>query len=154
MESTGIKSVRRLYFYHMLDGLFLGMCHRNLRRFVLETIHDALQTRDFFLLRIIVLHQLIIIFFLAFHEVRIISWITGRCAILNFIYHIYNVIKKHTVMGNNNDRLRIIFQIRLQPLDRCDIQVVGRLVQKQNIRFAQQQFDKCDLRLLSAGKFR
>ena len=154
MESTGIKSVRRLYFYHMLDGLFLGMCHRNLRRFVLETIHDALQTRDFFLLRIIVLHQLIIIFFLAFHEVRIISWITGRCAILNFIYHIYNVIKKHTVMGNNNDRLRIISQIRLQPLDRCDIQVVGRLIQKQNVRLAQKQFDKCDLRLLSAGKFR
>ena len=57
-------------------------------------------------------------------------------------------------MGYDNDCLRIAFQITFQPLDCRDIQVVRRLVKKQDIRLAEKQLDECNLRLLPPGELR
>ena len=55
-------------------------------------------------------------------------------------------------MGDNNDSFGIVLHIAFQPFDGLQIQVVGRLIQQQDIRFGQQQPDKRDPGLLSAGK--
>ena len=41
---------------------------------------------------------------------------------------------------HDHNRFRIIFQITFQPLDRRHVQMVGRLIQKHDIRLAQKQF--------------
>ena len=130
------------------------MRHGNLGRLVLKTVHHALQTGNFLLLRIVILHKLVIIFFFALHEIRVVARIAGSSAVLNLIDHIHYIIQKHPVMGYDNYSLWIIFQIPFQPLDGGNIQVVRRLVKKQNIRLAQEQFDKRNLCLLSPGKLR
>jgi len=154
MERLRVKAVRCLDFHHMLDRLLLGMCHRHFRRLILETVDHTLQARDLLLLRSIILHELAVILLLALHEVRIIARIAGRCTVLDLINHINNVIKEHSVMGYDNDCLRVAFQITFQPLDCRDIQVVRRLVEKQDVRFAEKQLDECNLRLLPTGKLR
>jgi hypothetical protein len=41
-------------------------------------------------------------------------------------------------------RAVVVFQVILEPLDRLDVQVIGRLVQQENRRPAQQQFRQLD----------
>ena len=41
-------------------------------------------------------------------------------------------------MGNQDECILILIQIPLQPFDMLHIQIVGRLIQKQDIRFFQQ----------------
>ncbi len=55
-------------------------------------------------------------------------------------------------MGYDDNRLVVILQIPLQPLNGWHVQVVGRLVQQHDIRSSQKQFDKSHLGLLPAGK--
>ena len=57
-------------------------------------------------------------------------------------------------MGYEDNCLGIAFHISLQPLNRINIQMVGRLIQQQDIRLAQQQLHKCQPCLLSTGKRR
>ena len=47
---------------------------------------------------------------------------------------------------------RIISEVFFQPIPRFDIQVVGRLVEQEQIRFLQQQFCKSDAHLPAARK--
>ena len=56
-------------------------------------------------------------------------------------------------MGNDHNGFLVVAQIVLQPLNGRDIQMVGRLVQKKNIRLAEKKLDKCKLCLLAAGEF-
>ena len=56
----------------------------------------------------------------------------------------YNFIEKITVMGNDEYSARIIQKISFQPGDAFHIEVVGRLIEKQDIRFGNQQFTECD----------
>ena len=53
-----------------------------------------------------------------------------------------NIIDKGAVVTHQNDSSRTVFQKSFQPLDTLDIEVVGRLVEQQNIRPAQQQFSQ------------
>ncbi len=72
--------------------------------------------------------------------------------ILDLVSHIDNPVKKHPIVRHDNYGFVVIFQISLQPLNRGEIQMVGRLVQQHDIRSAQQELDKCHLGLLPAGK--
>ena len=152
MEGAVIITIRRLNDLHMLNCLLFRTRHRYLGRFILETIHHTLQTLNFLLLRNMVLHLFFIVLLLAGDKLRIITRITLCGSILNLVDHINHIIKKHSVMGYNNNRLRIVLQISFQPSNGCNVQVVGWLVQKQDIRLTQQQLDKRNLRLLSSGK--
>ena len=64
----------------------------------------------------------------------------------------YNFIEKITVMGNDEYSARIIQKISFQPGDAFHIEVVGRLIEKQDIRFGNQQFTECDTCFLTTGK--
>ena len=54
------------------------------------------------------------------------------------------MIHKSTVMADHHNSLPVVDQEIFQPLDRLDIEVVGRLVQQEHIRLLQQQFRQFD----------
>ena len=53
-------------------------------------------------------------------------------------------------MADHHDRGALLDQVALQPLDRLDIQVVGRFVEQQEVRFLQQDFAQGDAHLPAA----
>ena len=55
-------------------------------------------------------------------------------------------------MGNEDKCIFIIQKIPLQPFDMLYIQIVGRLVQKQDIGLLQQQLSQQHLGSLASGK--
>ena len=57
-------------------------------------------------------------------------------------------------MGNEDKCIFILIEIPLQPLNMLHIQIVGRLVQKKNVRLFQKQFSKQHLCSLTAAQFR
>ena len=56
-------------------------------------------------------------------------------------------------MRDEQHRAVVVFQVILEPLDRLDVQVVGRLVQQENRGPAQQQFRQLDAHAPAARKF-
>ena len=57
-------------------------------------------------------------------------------------------------MGDGDDRAGIILQVLLQPGDRLGIEMVGRLVEQQQVRLAQEQTAERDAAALAAGQLR
>ena len=55
-------------------------------------------------------------------------------------------------MGNQNDREGIGLEVALQPVARLDVQVVGRLVEQQDVRFGEKQPGQGDPHLPAAGE--
>ena len=64
-----------------------------------------------------------------------------------------HVIQKGAVVRDEQHRAVVVFQVILEPLDRLDVQVVGRLVQQENRGPAQQQFRQLDAHAPAARKF-
>ena len=50
-----------------------------------------------------------------------------------------NVIEKVAIVRDGDDRAFVLLDVMLQPRDGLRIQVVRRLVEKQNVRFLQQE---------------
>ena len=60
------------------------------------------------------------------------------------------LIKEIPVVGNDNDGVVKIDQEFLQPLDSRKIQMVGRLIQKKDIRIAEKSLGKKNFDLLAS----
>ncbi len=63
-----------------------------------------------------------------------------------------HVIQEIAIVGYRNDGAFVLLQVTLQPGDRFGIQVVGRLVEQQDIRFGQQQPAERDPAALATRK--
>src|SRR5699024_2006401 len=63
-----------------------------------------------------------------------------------------NLVQEITVVGNDDYRVVKIDQELLQPLDRIQIQVVGGLIEKQDIRISEQRAGKKHFDLLASGQ--
>ena len=133
MEGLVVVLVRRLNNHHAVYSLLLGLRHGCLGRLTLEARNHTLQTFYLLLLGDVILHLLVVVFLFAGDKIGIIARIAPCCAVLYLVYHIYHIVEKHTVMGYDNHCLRVRLQIALKPLNRRDIEVVGRLVQKQYV---------------------
>ena len=78
----------------------------------------------------------------------IISRITVNVCPIDLPNRIRHLVQEITVMRNHHDRALITRQLLLQPLDHLMIQVVGRLIQDQNIgRRQQSRCQRCPLPL-------
>ena len=55
-------------------------------------------------------------------------------------------------MGNQNEGMLVVLQEFGEPFDMFNVQIVGRLVQQQNLGVLQQQLSKQNLAALTAGK--
>ena len=70
------------------------------------------------------------------------------------IDQIDHAVEERNIMRNENKRIFIIIEIPLQPLNMLHIQIVGRLVQKKDIRLFQKKLSKQHLRSLTAAQLR
>ena len=56
-------------------------------------------------------------------------------------------------MGNQDKGIFIVLKVALQPLNMLDIQIISRLIQKENVWFFQQKLCQQNLGSLASGKF-
>ena len=88
-------------------------------------------------------------FFLHCEKRRVIALVRDTAAAVQFQNPPGDVVQKIAVMGDKDHAALVLAQRVLQPRDRFRIKMVGRFVQKQNIRRFQQQFTKCDAALFT-----
>src|SRR5215207_11182152 len=62
------------------------------------------------------------------------------------------IVKKITVMRNDDGRAIPLREIALQPFNRADIQVIGRLIEQKDVGIGKQKPRQVGARPLSAGK--
>ena len=134
---TGSRPLRQMFgsvLLHFPDDFFLP-CDFPL----LVVVGPKLRfSADFFLRRIVAVLPLIGIDPVVFH----------------FENSVYRSVKKVSVVGDYHDRPPIGFQVLFQPFQCADVQVIGRLVQKQDVRFFQQKRREGKPRSFPAGKGR
>ena len=82
-----------------------------------------------------------------------IADIAGQAAVFHMVDEIDDLVGKRQIVRNQNKSILIVLQISFQPLNMLFVKIVGRLIQKQDIRFFQQQFRQQDLGPLTAGQF-
>ena len=63
-----------------------------------------------------------------------------------------DMVDKRAVVADHNHRLSVVDQEVFEPLDRFDVQMVGRLVQQQHVGFLQQQLCQLDTHAPSAAE--
>ncbi len=82
----------------------------------------------------------------------VIAAIIFRAADRHLEQGVARVIEKITVMGNNDCRAIPLCQITFQPFDSFDIEMIGRLVEQQQIGVRQQETRQMRTRTLTAGE--
>ena len=86
------------------------------------------------------------------HPEVVVSCVQLDFPIVNVSYLGTDLIQEITVMGYHDNGVLKVNQKLLQPRNGVQVQVVGRLIQKQNVRVAEQGLGKKHLYLLSAQK--
>ena len=118
----------------------------------LHTLHRVAKLLQFGLLLFILLHLKIKPRLLFIHIEGVVAGIEFRMAVHDFNNPLGYLIEKIPVMGDGQHRTLKGLDIALQPFHAAQVQMVGRLVQEQNVGFFQQQTRQIDPRLFPAGK--
>ena len=61
-------------------------------------------------------------------------------------------VEEEAVVRDEDDRVRVGDEVLLEPVARVEIEVVGRLVEQQQVRLAEQQLRERDAHLPAAGE--
>src|SRR5262245_6593436 len=78
-------------------------------------------------------------FFLLNEIIAVVALIALNFAILEIEHSVDRMIEKEPVMGNNQKCKFITCQIILEPFDRFHVQMIGRLVEQQDVRSNEQE---------------
>ena len=117
-----------------------------------QLFRRLLQLLNFGLL-LLVLLQLLLVAPLLFHGVEaVISRVKLRLALLNFHHPPDHFVQKPAVVGDGQDSTLELFQILLQPLGGPQVQVVGGLIQQENVGVLQNEPSEVDPGLFPAGQ--
>src|ERR1700722_2647430 len=83
---------------------------------------------------------------------RIISFVGNAAAVVEFQNPAGDVVEKVAVVGDDQDRARIIAQMAFEPMDRLGVEMVGRLVEQQQFGLFEQQPAQRDTAALATRK--
>ena len=117
-----------------------------------ESGNKFLQLFDFFLFLFVGFFHLFDKKLAGFKPEIIVSGIQLDLAIVNIGSMCADLIKKITVMGYNDDSIVKVDQKFFEPFDCRKIQMVGRLIEKKNVRIAEQSLCKKNFDFLAAGQ--
>ena len=84
-------------------------------------------------------------------ELVVIAYITIQMLILHMINQIDHGVQEWNIVGNKNESILIVIQVTFQPFNMDDIQIVGRLIQKQDVRFFKEKLGQQDFGTLAAA---
>ena len=113
---------------------------------------EVLQLSNLLLLTLVGCSLLGLIDSVHFLEFIVVTAVTGELAVFQMVDDIDNFIEEGNVMGNQNKGMLVVLQELGEPFDMLNVQIVGRLVQQQNLGVLQQQLSKQNLAALTAGK--
>ena len=152
MEGFVIRSFRLVDLLHAVEIFDLRLGKGRLVFLVPELFDQCLKPLDILLLPVVCGHLFLEAVFLLFRKRGVVSDIPRHRAVFHVIDDIADMIEKHPVMADDHNRPGIFLHIAFQPFDRLKIEMVGRFVEKQNIRFGKQKPHKGDSCLLAAGE--
>ncbi len=138
---------RQLVNRQLVNELFTAGCLLRLGFIGGESTDKFLQFLDFFICLLFLVVQG------ALYQLRglipefVVADIQTNLAVVNIYDVRADIVEEVTVMGYNDDCALVICQKILQPCNRMNIQMVGRLVQQHNIRLAKQCLCQQDLDL-------
>ena len=109
-----------------------------------ETIDEFLVLLDLFLLIAIRLHLLLVALLALIEIGRVIAGVGNElgCVGVDFDHRLNDRIHEIAIVRNHQNRARVIQQISLQPQQRQKVEVVGRLVEHQQVGLHHQQARK------------
>ena len=86
--------------------------------------------------------------------IRVIAVIEITGAVVNFDHTVAALVDEPAVMGNDHHGAAVALQIFTQPVHRLHIQMVGRLVEQQDVGLLENDAGQIDARLFAAGQQR
>ncbi len=92
-------------------------------------------------------------FLLLFQPGGIVAFPGNPVATVQFQNPTGNVVQEVTIMGNGDNGTSVALKMVFQPCHGFGIEVVGRFVQQQDIRFFQQQATQRDAAFFAAGQY-
>ena len=134
-ESCRVKVARRADFAYTFDLFEFCLRHGGFFCLVSESFNKCAKPIDLFFAHNRILESLVVRLLFLRRKRGVVALISLRFAVLDFVYDIYDFIQKHTVVRHYHTGFFVCAKIVFKPLDSLQIQVVGRLVQKQNVGF-------------------
>ena len=116
-------------------------------------VHDArdrLEPLLFGQLVLVVLELLLAAAFALDRVVGIVAVVEIAGTVVDLDHAVAALVDEPAVMGNDHDRTAVGLKVISQPVDRVHIQVVGRLVEQQDVGLFQNDAREVDARLLAA----
>ena len=143
---------RHLDGHDLVEQLDPALHLRGLGRLIAEAIDEHLDARD-----------LVVLLFLgraqpleprvAFDQVvAVVAVVVGDRAQVQVGDLGDDGVEEEAIVADENDRVRVLAQIALQPVAGVEVQVIGRLVEQQQPRAPQQQLGQRDAHLPAAGE--
>ena len=114
--------------------------------------HEVLQIRDLLLLPVVGGLQLSLFGGVNLRELIIISHVAGKRPVIHVPDQIDHAVEKRDVVGDQDEGVFIIQKVALQPFDVGLVQIVGGLIQQQDVRLFQKKLSQKDSGALAAGK--
>ena len=91
---------------------------------------------------------------LLFQPARVVALERDAAAAVELEDPLRDVVEEIAVVGDRHDRPRVLLEEAFEPVDRFGVEVVGRLVEQQQVGVAEEESGECDAALLPAGQLR
>ena len=129
----------RLDLVHPLDLLELALGLRGLGVLGAEAVDEFHQAADLALL-VFVGGQLLLLVGLALEQILVIAAaVTDQPALADLDDAADKLVQELAIVRDDQNRAGVAFQILLEPEQRFEVEVIGRLVQQQQVRLLRQQ---------------
>ncbi len=139
-----LESQRRLQPFDLFELLDAALDQLGFARLVTEAADERLHVLDFDAL-LFVCGQIRLKAAFALDQVeRVIAVVLTQRAARDFHRAACDPIEKIMIMRDQDDPAFVILQVFFEPVARLDIQMVGRLVEHQEVGPLQEQFGQCD----------
>ena len=127
---------------HLVQFFLAGHGHVSCGNTGFISCHKVFQLTDLLLLFPVGRLQLCLLNRVDFLEVVVVSYITVQFLIFHVIDDINHRIQERNIVGDKDKSILIIQEISFQPCNVFLIQIVGWLIQKQDVRLLKKQFGK------------
>ena len=149
---SGIVSLVYFNAFQLFESLDAGLYLIRFRRLVPELVDEVLCLLDHLLLVLVGCHLLAYPLLPQLQVFRI-----GNLVIVYVRGHyldspVRHSIQETSVVGHEKNGTTIIFQISLEPFDRFNVKMVGRLIQKKDIRSRKQNLRQFDAHVPSLAE--
>ena len=138
--------------HHLLEHLDPALHLRRLGRLVAEAVDEHLDARDFFVLFALGLaHRLDPLVVLG-EVAAVVGVVVGQRPQREIGDAGDDGVEKIAIVRDQDHRVRVGVEVLLEPVARLEIEMVGRLVEQQQVGLAEQQLRQRDPHLPAAGE--